>query len=46
MPAKRKQISAKPKAPRQAPTKVMRAQIGPHVKTLSNGQPRPKRRSK
>ena len=29
------------------PVKMMRTQVAPHVKTLSNGQPRPKsRRSK
>ena len=37
---------SRPKASRPAPTRVSRPQIAPHVKTLSNGQPRPKRRSR
>lgn len=29
---------------KRTPVKTYRAQVAPHVKTLSNGQPRPKRR--
>ena len=33
-----------PKSTRPAPTKVVRAAVAPHIKTTSNGSPRPKRR--
>lgn len=32
------------KAPRPAPTRVSRPQVVTHVKTMSNGEPRPKSR--
>lgn len=45
MAIRRKASSSKPKAiSRPSLTRVMRAQVAPHVRTLSNGQPRPKRR--
>lgn len=31
---------------RQKPTKVNAIQVAPHVKTLSNGKPRPKKRGR
>lgn len=49
--AYKKSTSSRPKSggrsrvSRPSPTRVMRAQIAPHIKTLSNGQPRPRRRS-
>lgn len=46
MATRRKAPSSKPKATsRPSPTRVMRAQVAPHVRTLSNGQPRLKRRT-
>ena len=34
------------KTSRPAPTKTIRTAVAPHIKTLSDGSPRPKRRSK
>ena len=38
-------IFASTPAKRPSPVKVMRAQVAPHPRTLSNGQPRPKKRT-
>lgn len=47
MAAQNKPKAKSPKQPRPAPVRTPRAQMAPHVRTLANGQPRPKtRRSK
>ena len=37
---------SRPAPSRPTPTRTVRTAVAPHVKTTSNGSPRPKRRSK